>query len=102
LSLHKRFGAEEIVDPRPWVTGKIAETYAKYPYIGNLLPAMGYSDQQMKDLETTINKVECDSVVIGTPINLARFIKINKPYTRVNYELSEIGKPTIKDIVNKF
>ncbi|MCE5305832.1 cyclic 2,3-diphosphoglycerate synthase [bacterium] len=98
----QRFGAEEIVDPRPWVTGKIAETYAKYPYIGNLLPAMGYSDQQMKDLETTINKVECDSVVIGTPINLARFIKINKPYTRVNYELSEIGKPTIKDIVNKF
>lgn len=98
----QRFGADEIIDPRPWVTGKIAETFEKYPYIGNLLPAMGYSEQQMKDLEKTINEVDCDSVVIGTPINLSRFIKINKPYTRVNYELSEIGKPTIKDIVNNF
>lgn len=98
----QRFGADEIIDPRPWVTGKIAETYEKYPYIGNLLPAMGYSEQQMKDLEKTINAVDCDSVVIGTPINLGRFIKINKPNTRVNYELSEIGKPTIKDIVNNF
>ncbi|HPD32869.1 MAG TPA: cyclic 2,3-diphosphoglycerate synthase [Candidatus Kapabacteria bacterium] len=98
----ERYGAEEIIDPRPWVTGKIAETFKKYPYIGNLLPAMGYSDQQMKDLEATINQVDCDSVVIGTPINLARFIKINKPHTRVYYELSEIGKPTIKDIVNNF
>lgn len=98
----QRFGADEIIDPRPWVTGKIAETYEKYPYIGNLLPAMGYSDQQMKDLEKTINEVDCDSVVIGTPINLGRFIKINKPNTRVNYELSEIGKPTIKEIVSNF
>jgi len=98
----ERYGAEEIIDPRPWVTGKIADTFKKYPYIGNLLPAMGYSEQQMRDLEETINRVECDSVVIGTPINLGRFIKISKPHTRVNYELSEIGKPTIKDIVNNF
>ena len=98
----ERFGAEEIVDPRPWVTGKIKDTFKKYPYIGALLPAMGYSEQQMKDLEKTINEVDCDSVVIGTPINLGRFIKINKPNTRVNYELSEIGKPTIKDLVRNF
>lgn len=98
----QRFGAAEIVDPRPWVVGKIDETYQKYPFIGTLLPAMGYSEQQMKDLEETINRVECDTVVVGTPINLARFIKINKPSTRVFYELSEIGKPDIKDVVKEF
>lgn len=98
----QRFGAAELVDPRPWVVGKIDETYQKYPYIGTLLPAMGYGEQQMKDLEETINRVECDSVVIGTPIDLARFIKIDKPNTRVYYELSEIGKPDMKDIVKEF
>lgn len=98
----QRFGAAELVDPRPWVVGKIDETYQKYPYIGTLLPAMGYGEQQMKDLEETINRVECDSVVIGTPIDLARFIKIDKPNTRVYYELSEIGKPNMKDIVKEF
>jgi len=98
----QRFGAASLVDPRPWTVGKIAETYEKYPYIGTLLPAMGYGEQQMKDLEKTINAVECDSVVIGTPINLARFIKIDKPATRVYYELSEIGKPDVKDFVNEF
>jgi len=98
----QRFGAAELVDPRPWVVGKIDETYQKYPYIGTLLPAMGYGEQQMKDLEETINRVECDTVVVGTPINLARFIKINKPNTRVFYELSEIGKPDINDVVKEF
>lgn len=98
----QRFGAASLVDPRPWTVGKIAETYEKYPYIGTLLPAMGYGEQQMKDLEKTINAVECDSVIIGTPINLARFIKIDKPATRVYYELSEIGKPDVKDFVNEF
>jgi predicted GTPase len=96
----QRFGASELVDPRPWVVGKIAETYEKYPYIGTLLPAMGYGKQQMKDLEKTINATECESVIIGTPINLARFIKINKPATRVYYELAEIGAPTIKTVVD--
>lgn len=95
----QRFGATELVDPRPWVVGKIQETYEKYPYIGTLLPAMGYGEQQMKDLEATINKVECESVIVGTPINLARFINIEKPNTRVYYELSEIGKPTIADVI---
>ncbi len=98
----QRFGAAELVDPRPWVVGKIDETYQKYPYIGTLLPAMGYGEQQMKDLEETINRVECDSVVIGTPIDLARFIKIDKPNTRVYYELSEIGKPDMRDLVKEF
>lgn len=98
----QRFGAAELVDPRPWVVGKIDETYQKYPYIGTLLPAMGYGEQQMKDLEETINRVECDAVVIGTPIDLARFIKIEKPNTRVYYELSEIGKPDMRDIVKEF
>jgi len=95
----RRFGANEMIDPRPWVVGKIEETFEKYPYIGQLLPAMGYGEQQMKDLEETIENVECDSVVIGTPINLARFIKINKPYTRVFYELSEIGLPNLKTVL---
>ena len=95
----RRFGATELVDPRPWTVGKISETYEKYPYIGTLLPAMGYGDQQMKDLETTINRTECDSVVVGTPINLGRFIKIEKPSTRVFYELAEIGEPKISTIL---
>ena len=95
----RRYGAAAFVDPRPYTVGKISETFETYPGIGTLLPAMGYGDQQMKDLEATINKVECDSVVIGTPINLSRFINIEKPHTRVFYELSEIGAPKIADVV---
>jgi len=98
----RKYGAASFVDPRPWVIGKIAETFEKYPDIGILLPAMGYSDQQMKDLETTINKTECDSVVIGTPINLGRFINIKKPNTRVYYELAEIGTPNIPMTLKQF
>ncbi len=95
----RRYGAADFVDPRPYVVGKIAETFEIYPEIGILLPAMGYGKQQMTDLEATINNVECDSVVIGTPINLARFIKINKPNTRVYYELTEISAPKIADVL---
>ena len=95
----RRYGAADFVDPRPFTVGKITETFEHYPEIGILLPAMGYGDQQMKDLETTINNVECDSVVIGTPINLARFINIKHPTTRVNYELAEISSPKIGDIL---
>lgn len=95
----RRYGAADFVDPRPFVVGKIAETFEIYPEIGILLPAMGYGDEQMKDLETSINNVECDSVIIGTPINLARFIKINKPSTRVNYELAEISAPKLGEIL---
>jgi len=98
----EKYGAAEIVDPRPWVTGKIEETFQKYPDIGTLLPAMGYGDQQVKDLEETINAVECDVVIIGTPIDLRKIINIKKPAVRVNYDLQEIGKPTLEDVLKKF
>jgi len=96
------FGAAEIVDPRPWVVGTIAETFEKYPDIGTLLPAMGYGKQQVKDLEKTVNAVECDAVVIGTPIDLRKIITINKPAVRVKYELQEIGRPTLVDVLQRF
>ena len=98
----RKYGAKEIIDPRPWVVNSIAETFKKYPHIGTLLPAMGYGGKQIADLETTINKVECDSVIIGTPIDLRRIIKINKPSTRVKYDLDEIAKPDLNEILNGF
>lgn len=98
----EKFGASEIVDPRPWVVGKIAETYEKYPDIGALLPAMGYGDEQVTDLEKTINAVDCDVVVIGTPIDLRKIINIKKLAVRVIYELQEIGKPDLDDVLKKF
>ena len=98
----QKFGAKECVDPRPFVVGKLAETFKTYPNIGTLLPAMGYGDQQLHDLELTINGTDCDAVVIGTPIDLNRIIKINKPNTRVYYDLQEIGKPDFTDILDEF
>jgi predicted GTPase len=98
----KKYGAAELVDPRPFTVGKLSETFEIYPNIGTLLPAMGYSEQQLKDLETTINNVDCDAVVIGTPIDLNRIVKINKPNTRVYYDLQEIGYPTLEEILNDF
>lgn len=98
----RRFGAQEIIDPRPYIVGTIEETFETYPDIGYLLPAMGYGEQQMKDLEATINNADCDTVVIGTPINLARFIKINKPYVRVYYELAEIGYPNLQSLLKEY
>ena len=96
----EKYGAESLVDPRPWTVGKLSETFDKYPNIGEILPAMGYGDEQMKDLETTINKVECDAVVIGTPIDLRRIINIENPSVRVTYKLQEIGMPTLASILN--
>jgi len=98
----ERWGAAELVDPRPWAVGTIKATYKKYPEIGILLPAMGYGEQQIKDLEKTINTVDCDVVVIGTPIDLRRIIKINKPAVRVSYELQEIGQPTLTEVLDNF
>jgi len=98
----KRFGAAEIVDPRPFAVGKLAETYRAYPNIGTLLPAMGYGEQQMRDLSATIEKTDCDSVVIATPIDLSRVIKIGKPSTRVEYSLQEIGHPDMEDVMKEF
>ncbi len=98
----RKFGASELIDPRPFTVGKLQETFKIYPGIGTLLPAMGYGEQQLKDLEKTIENTDCDAVVIGTPIDLNRIIKINKPNTRVYYDLQEIGKPDLQEILNEF
>ncbi len=98
----QRFGAGSIVDPRPFVVGSIAETFQKYPKIGTLLPAMGYSKKQIRELETTINKADCDLVLIATPIDLGRILKINKPSLRVTYELQELGKPDLEEALKDF
>ena len=95
----QKFGAAEIVDPRPYLVGKLKETFNQYPDIGTLLPAMGYGNEQIKDLETTINNTECDVVIVGTPIDLRRIIDIKKPSVRVTYDLQETGSPTITDIL---
>jgi predicted GTPase len=95
----RRFGAAEIVDPRPYAVGSIKTTYEKYPKTGAILPAMGYGDAQMRDLEATIRNTDADYVVIGTPIDLTRVIKIDKPSTRVRYELQEIGQPTLVELL---
>ena len=97
----RRFGAAEIVDPRPFAVKSIANTYEKYPKTGPILPAMGYGEAQMRDLEATIDKADVDMVIVGTPIDLTRVIKINKPYQRVRYELQEIGRPTLKELLEK-
>ena len=97
----QKLGASEIIDPRPYTVKSITDTYKKYPNIGILLPAMGYGKAQMKDLETTINRTKCDSVIIGTPIDLGRYIKINKSHTRVRYDLQEIGGITVETILKE-
>ena len=98
----RKYGASELVDPRPFTVGRLTETFRIYPEIGTLLPAMGYGDQQLKDLEDTINNTDCDSVVIGTPIDLNRVVKIKKPNTRVYYDLQEIGDPNLEEVLNDF
>ena len=98
----RKFGASELVDPRPFTVGKLSETFEIYPEIGTLLPAMGYGKEQLKDLETTINSSDCDTVVIGTPIDLNRLIDIKKPNTRVYYDLQEIGEPNLEGLLNEF
>lgn len=98
----KKYGAAEIIDPRRWAVDSIAETFRKYPKIGTLLPAMGYGEKQVHDLEVTINAVDCDSVIIGTPIDLRRIVKINKPSARVRYDLAEITSPGLDEILRDF
>ncbi len=97
----RRFGAAEIIDPRPFAVGSIQATFAKYPTTGNVLPAMGYGAQQTSELEETINKTDADLVIIGTPIDLSRVLKIDKPFQRVRYELQEIGQPTLEEILKQ-
>jgi len=98
----RKFGAAELVDPRPYTVGLLSETFRIYPNIGTLLPAMGYGAKQLKDMETTINKTKCDAVVIATPIDLNRIIKISKPNTRVYYNLQEIGRPNFDMVLADF
>ncbi|MCR4428285.1 MAG: cyclic 2,3-diphosphoglycerate synthase [Caldiserica bacterium] len=97
----KRAGAREIVDPRPFARGSIQETFRKYPHLTEVLPAMGYGEKQMKELEETINASDCDLVIIGTPINLTRFLKINKETVRIYYELEEVGHPDLEEIIRE-
>ncbi len=96
----QRFGAKEIVDPRPYAVGSILDTYRKYPTTGSVLPAMGYGEQQTKELEETINRTPADMVIVATPIDLRRIVNIKLPSQRVRYELQEIGQPTLRDILN--
>jgi len=96
----EKYGAADLVDPRPYTVGKITETFEKYEDIGMVLPAMGYGEEQVKDLQETIAKTECDAVVIGTPIDLRRIIEIKQPSTRVTYSLQEIGTPNLETILN--
>jgi predicted GTPase len=98
----RKYGASALVDPRPYTVGKLSETFEIYPEIGTLLPAMGYGEQQLKDLETTINNSDCDAVIIGTPIDLNRLIDIKKPATRVYYDLQEIGDPDLNTVLDEF
>jgi predicted GTPase len=100
--LARKFGAREIIDPRPYAVGSIADTFREYPGIGPILPAMGYGDAQVHDLAATIDRVPCDVVVIGTPIDLARLVPIRQPVVRVRYELQEIGRPTLADAAADF
>jgi predicted GTPase len=101
-TIARKYGAGTIVDPRPYAVGSLAETYRTYPRIGALLPAMGYSAAQVADLAATIAQVPCDVVVIGTPIDLTRLMQIDKPTLRVRYELQEIGRPDLGDVLRPF
>ena len=98
----QRLGAAEIVDPSPYLVGSLKETFAKYPHIENLVPAMGYGEKQLKDLEATINNTDCDAVIIGTPIDLSRVIKINKPTARIHYDLNEVDGPSLDTVLTDF
>jgi predicted GTPase len=100
--LARKFGAAEFVDPRPFAVGSIAATYHTYPKIGLLLPAMGYSEAQIRELEATIARVPCDAVIVATPIDLSRVITINRPVVRARYELQEIGRPDLNDALARF
>ena len=90
--------AGEIVDPRPWATGEIAETFEQYPETGPLLPAMGYREAQVRDLEATINAVDCDLVLVATPIDLTRILNISKPFQRIGYDLAEEGDALVEAV----
>ena len=95
----KKFGAAEIIDPRPFLKGSLVDTFKKYTGIGQLLPAMGYGAQQVRDLEATIHATDCDAVIVGTPIDLRKIVDMDKPATRVTYDLQEIGQPSLDELL---
>jgi predicted GTPase len=97
----QRFGASEIIDPRPFAVGSIRDTYVRYPDTGAVLPAMGYGSKQTSELEQTINASDADLVIIATPIDLRRVIKVKKPMERVRYELQPLGSPTLTDLLRE-
>jgi predicted GTPase len=97
----RKFGAREIIDPRPYAVGSLKTTFERYPATGAILPAMGYDADQRRDLEQTINRSPAEMVIIATPIDLRRLIHIEKPSQRVHYELQEIGQPTLRDLLKE-
>ena len=98
----QRYGAAEIVDPRPFAQGSLVEIFGRYPWVGKALPAMGYSDTQLQDLSATINGAACDSIIVATPVDLARLIRLPKPHCRVRYDLEEISRPDLGDVISIF
>jgi predicted GTPase len=96
-----KFGAAEIVDPRPYAVGSIQQTYLQYPKLGSVLPAMGYSEEQIMDLEATANAAACDLVIFATPINLTRIVKLSKPAVRVRYEYKDASSPTLEEVLKQ-
>ena len=97
-----KYGAAELVDPKQYAVGKLKETFDHYPDLGPILPSMGYSAKQVADLEKTIKNTPCDLVLIATPIDINRLIKIKQPTVKIGYEMQEIGSPTFKDIITNF
>jgi predicted GTPase len=97
----RKHGAAEVVDPRPWAVGSLRDTFAAYPGIGPLLPAMGYGDEQVRDLEATIEATPADTVLVATPVDLRRVMRIKKPALRVRYELEEVGHPDLVDALRE-
>jgi len=95
----KKFGARKIIDPRKYALGSIKNAYSKYPHLGPILPALGYGQKQMKELERTINRIPADIVIVGTPIDIAKFFRIKKPVARITYELKDIKGPSIRKLV---
>jgi predicted GTPase len=98
----KRFGAEEIVDPRPYAVGSIREAYVQYPHLGSILPALGYGEKQISELKATIDATPCDVVLIGTPIDLRRVMRFAKPTVRVKYELQVLGPVCLEEVIDNF
>jgi predicted GTPase len=98
----KKYNAKEIIDPRPWAVNTIKKIFDNFKQLGKVLPAMGYSKEQVEELEMTINNVPCDTVIVGTPIDIGKLMEVNKPLVRVKYSVEEVGKPDLTDILNSF